>query len=118
MIGTDAGDMFAPSFAVSWRDGCSPAALDAAIFDNYVEGWHDAGWQGNWNAVRFAYTAHAALKYGCLLLELRDIFDKDRYEVWQNVSGLSMAAYLHQKAVLIYYLLDLADEARELMQSL
>lgn len=38
--------------------------LDALIFDGYVAGLRDAGWQGDERLVRFGFTANAALKAG------------------------------------------------------
>jgi hypothetical protein len=115
VVGTDAGDLMGASFGLMGVEACTPAALDSAIFGSYLQGLYDAGWDGDQRVVRFAYATFAALKYGCLLLELRDVLDEANYARWEEASGRSMAEVIHNKAALIYFLLDLADEARQLM---
>jgi hypothetical protein len=114
-LGTDPGDLFAASFHLSELQDTEPRLLDQAIFEGYLAGLQEAGWRGDATAVRFAFAAFCALKNGCFLLWLGDVADRQQQIRWERLSGLSFHDYAHQQARLLYYLLDLADEARTLL---
>ena len=78
-VGTDAGDLFAPSFGLLGVEPVEAATLDQTVFDAYLEGLHMGGWQGDPAVVRFSYAAYAALKYCCLIPWLEDTQDEARY---------------------------------------
>ena len=63
---------------------------------------------------RFAYTAFCATKNGCFLPWLLDLHDESRHSIWERHSGRPIDEFVHRQAALVYYLLDLADEARAL----
>jgi hypothetical protein len=115
--GTDAGDLFAGSFSLAENGDIEPRQLDQAIFGGYLAGLHAAGWRakGHERAVRFAFAASCALKYGCFLVWLCDVPDEQRRAIWEHQSNRSFFDYAHRQASLLYYLLDLADEARGLL---
>jgi hypothetical protein len=87
------------------------------IFQNYLEGLLTAGWRGDRGMVRCAFALFAALKYGCLLHWLSKIIDESQYASWERRTGHPLDECLQNQASLIYYLLDLADEARHLINS-
>jgi hypothetical protein len=116
-IATDAGDLFAASFSQFGVESCDPRTLDAVIFQNYLEGLLTAGWRGDRGMVRCAFALFAALKYGCLLHWLSKIIDESQYASWERRTGHPLDECLQNQASLIYYLLDLADEARHLINS-
>ena len=88
--------------------------FDAAIFDGYLHGLHEAGWQGDPRIARFGFAASASLKYAGLLLWLSDLAHVQRRSVWEKLSGQPIDIFVHQQAALVSYLLDLAEEARGL----
>jgi hypothetical protein len=115
-VGIDAGDLFAPGFGMCAVEPCEPGTLDSIVFENYLEGLREEGWPGDRRLVRFVFTAFSATKYGCFIPWLADAHDKSKYAIWEQVSGQPMAEFLRNQGVLIYYLLDLADEARALLE--
>jgi hypothetical protein len=117
-LGLDAGDLFAASYGLFGVEPCEPRELDRVVFENYLDGLRDAGWQGDRRAARFGYTAYAALKYGCLTFWLRDAGDPRSHAVWERMAGRPMAEYVENQGRLVAYLLDLADEARGLLEAL
>ncbi|GHO85089.1 phosphotransferase [Dictyobacter formicarum] len=116
-IATDIGDLFAPSFGLFGVEPCDPRTLDTVIFENYLEGLQAVGWCGDRSMVRYAFAIFAALKYGCFLHWLYQIVNEDRHASWERRTGHSLDECLQNQAALIYYLLDLADEARYLINS-
>jgi hypothetical protein len=116
-LGTDAGDLFGGSFSLPELGNTEPHLLDQAIFDGYLEGLCDAGWHGNVREVRFAFAAFCALKYGCFLFWLRQAPNESLHGMWERVFKRPFAEYLHLQARLLYYLLELGDEAHSLIRS-
>jgi hypothetical protein len=116
-LGMDAGDLFAASYSLFGVEPCEPRELDQVVFEHYFDGLRDAGWQGDWRMARFGYAAYAALKYGCLTFWLRDAGDPRGHATWEHLAGCSMAEYIENQGRLVTYLLDLADEARGLLEA-
>lgn len=114
-IATDIGDLMAPSFGLFRVEPCDPRTLDRVIFESYLEGLSAAGWQGDRSVVRCAFALFTALKYGCLLFWLHQITDESQHSSWEQRRGHPLDECLQQQAALIYYLLDLADEGRGLI---
>lgn len=117
-VGTDIGDLFAPSFGMFRCDYTEPSLLDEAVFESYMEGLREAGWYGERHLVRFAFAAYVALKYTCIIPWLADALDESRHTPWERLSGHSMQEFLHNQSMLLDYLLKLADEARSLVDSI
>jgi hypothetical protein len=115
-IGLDAADLFGASYSTFGVEPIDLRAFDAAIFGSYVAGLHEAGWRGDPQIVRFGFAASAALKYGGLLLWLGDLVDEQRSAAWEEFSGQPLATFVHHQARLVAYLLDLADEAHDLLR--
>jgi hypothetical protein len=113
-VGTDPGDLFAPSFAHGLVEPCSPRELDEAIFEGYLAGLHAAGWRPDRALVRFGYAAFAALKYGGVLPWMFIGADASSFAAWAQGAGRPLEEMLHEPIELMAYLLDLLDEARDL----
>jgi hypothetical protein len=112
-VGTDAGDLFGESFGLEELDGIEPADLDRTIFESYIEGLRSAGWAGDPQVVRFAYTAFCCVKltFSVGLFWLRDLGDEGRQAVWEHIFKRPFADFACRQARLVCYLLDLAEEA-------
>jgi hypothetical protein len=117
-IATDAGTLFTSSFSMFGVEAVEPAVFDRTIFEHYLDGLRDAGWRGDRTVARFAFASFCAIKHGCFIPWLADLEDESRHSIWERHSGRPMDEFVHRQAALIYYLLDLADEARTLYDSL
>lgn len=115
-IATDIGDLMAPSFGLFKVEPCDPQTLDRTIFESYLEGLTVSGWQGNQRMVRCAFTLFTSLKYGCLLFWLHRIIDESQHASWEQRTNHPLDKCLQNQAALIYYLLDLVDEGRRLIE--
>ena len=92
-------------------------ALDERVFAGYVRGLQAAGWQGAPRTARFGYAASLALRYGpsCIRRPLRYCLDESG-ETWvEQVRGRPIGEVLDRFAAVHRFLLDRADEARELL---
>jgi hypothetical protein len=116
-IGLDAGDLFAASYSLFGVETCEPWELDQVVFENYLAGLYAAGWPGERRVARFGYATYAALKYGCLTFWLRSAIDQDSQAMWERLSGRPIAEFIENQGRLVAYLLDLADEARGLLDT-
>jgi hypothetical protein len=111
-VGTDPGDLFAPSFVHGLVEPCTPRELDEAVFEGYLAGLREAGWPAERALVRFGYTTFAALKYGSVLPWLFVLGETGSIEAWAQGAGRPLDEMLHEPTALMAYLLDLLDEAR------
>jgi hypothetical protein len=117
VAGTDLGDLAVAGYEML-PSNLSLAEIDGAVFEAYLAGLREAGWPARRNEVRFAYTTFAALKYGCLLLWLRNVLDENARGDFERVEGSALAANLRHQAVLLEHLLRLHAEALSLLESL
>ena len=87
-----------------------------SLFRSYVDGLRDVGWRGSdadEAAVRFAYLAHAALRWG---LFVPAVSIAKMGESTTDASGTRpLEERVRQRAFLNNFLLDQADEAYELL---
>lgn len=116
-VATDIGDLFAASYGFFGVEPCDPRTLDTVIFDSYLEGLEAAGWRGERRMVRIAFGILASLKYGCVLHWLAQTVDEGRHAAWQRRTGHPLDECVQNQAALIDYLLELADEARQLIDA-
>ncbi len=97
--------------------------LDAMVFNSYLNGLREVGWDGDPQAVRFVYAASSALRYGlgftAAWLERALNFDESK-AVWvkQAYDGRSIEEVADLWAGLFRFLLNLADEARTLLDAI
>jgi hypothetical protein len=94
--------------------------LDAIVFESYISGLRDAGWTGDECLVRFGFAATAALfiGVGAAGIFLKAFLSDDGEAICEKIFGCTLKYLADQYAVLQDYLLDLGDEARELMDDL
>lgn len=91
--------------------------LDAIVFEGYLDGLRDVGWQGDPRVVRFGYTAASALRYGLggWSPTLFVLLDESRHAWGEQLVGRPLEDIVDQGAEYYHFLLTLAEEARELM---
>jgi hypothetical protein len=120
-VGAEIGITTAVNLA--WMDvaGDQARQLDGVVFDSYLAGLRDVGWRGDPRLARFGYTATAALTgcvartiiFGALILS-----NEDDTRGLESIVGHSLDEILDQEATIQPFLLDLGDEALQLMESL
>jgi hypothetical protein len=91
--------------------------LDACVFEGYLTGLRDVGWAGDERHVRFGFAATTALFLGVGAVGpfLTVMLSDEGERIVENVFGCSREYLVDQFALLQNYLLDLGEEARELM---
>jgi hypothetical protein len=95
--------------------------FDTLLYQNYLEGLRDAGWQGDARQVRLGFAAAISCKYlepliSSAAAEWYD--DPVQQAQWTKDFGLSIQEVFEQFGGLFRYSLQLADEARQLMDEL
>lgn len=121
IIGTGAvGEEIATLVTTSLRwldaDIKDASALDALVFQNYLAGLRQAGWDGDEALVRFGYTT-AATYFNAVggLVMLPFVLDAQHHPLAEQVFGYPLEQILTQWAGLQGFLLDLSDEMRQLL---
>jgi hypothetical protein len=93
--------------------------LEELVFEGYLAGLHDAGWQGDRRQVRLGYTA-AATRY--LFPEvgrwLALILDESLHAGFEQIVGFPAEEVFTMVAVMRHRLFDQVGEARDLMSIL
>jgi hypothetical protein len=89
--------------------------LDQLVFEGYLAGLRDLGWRGDVRVVRFGYAATLATFLGLGSLAFLDWAAEQPREQVEAIFGHPIDAILINNSVLESFLLDLGDEARELM---
>ncbi|MBA2363133.1 MAG: phosphotransferase [Chloroflexia bacterium] len=94
--------------------------LEQVAFEAYVEGLRDAGWQGDPRIVRLGYAASAALRYGpgCAVPALAFLTDPAAQHIASQLFGVTAEEAADRVSLMFTHVLDLADEARQLMDVL
>lgn len=91
--------------------------LDAALFAAYLAGLRDAGWSGDPRPVRFAYAAHAALRNAFNAVGATEPGEAGRASALKTY-GHSWEDLAERRAAVRPFLLERADEARRLRETL
>ena len=116
-LGLDAGDLFAASYSLFGVEPCEPRELDRVVFENYFEGLRAAGWQAIGARRALATRRTRRSNMAALAFWLRDAGEQARHmRTWERLAGCPMAEYVENQGRLVAYLLDLADEARGLLE--
>jgi hypothetical protein len=92
-------------------------ALDEVLFASYLEGLADAGWRGNPRPVRFAHAAHAALRNLVNAVGATVPDEARRAEIVRE-QGHTWEELAERRAEIRPFLLERADEARQLLRTL
>jgi len=112
------GEDLAPLVAGSLCMGDAAAAggrrLDVVAFTGYIDGLSHGGWRGDPAEVRFAYSAHCALRYGLWGAWLAGQLarEEDGDATVSAFFARPLGAVVEQFALLLPLLLDHADEAQ------
>jgi hypothetical protein len=97
----------------------SSLSLPRAPFEAYVDGLRMAGWQGNRETVRFAYATAASLRYvpfgAEMMASLVDETEGASWaDNWAKKRGCTVEDVLQSWGEVLNFLLNVADEARQL----
>jgi hypothetical protein len=115
-VGEELASLVASSLIFFEADVAVARELDQLTFASYLEGLRDAGWRINPAAVRFGYTAAAALRYGLgLALDVRLAADAEAHAWVEQVLGHSVEEMVVRDAAVAEVLLAQAAEARRLL---
>ena len=90
--------------------------LEELVLGGYIEGLRDAGWSGEDAAIRRAYMAGIALRVGLIPQVLRLILDEAQRAKIEPIWNRPAEQLIERWAWLAYFVLDRADEARELLE--
>lgn len=95
------------------------AELDRVAFDSYLQGLREAGWSGNAETIRLAYTAWITLYFGVVFPNIMALWCASDFHSYslQRFGFAGEELYL-KWLPLLSYSLDRADEARGLLQKL
>jgi hypothetical protein len=114
-IGEDAG--FLTRISLAWLEvpASERQAFSQAVWEGYLAGLHDAGWQGNVDLARFGYALTIAMGIQLPLLMI-DIFqDAKSIPMIEKIVGRPLDDILVQTAELQPFLLAMGDEAISLL---
>ena len=118
-VGEEIANLLAASLIWFEYDAAEAKNLDETIFNGYLNGLRDAGWQGDSQLVRLGYTTACSLRWGIVgLWWLQDLVDPIDHAGLEKHWNRPLAELVHQWSKTAYYLLDLAQEAHELQQGL
>jgi hypothetical protein len=94
--------------------------LDRLVFPAYIQGLHEAGWQGDERQIRLGYAASTVLWDGLILMgSVFVLFPDEEQRAWMpEVFGWPPAFGADYVVSMLEYQLDLADEARQLATTL
>jgi hypothetical protein len=95
--------------------------FDVILSKGYLNGLHDAGWNGDVRQVRLGFTASAVCKYietVMLLASLGLLTDSEQYPGMEKTFGHPMPKLIEQAGGIFRYVMQLADEADQIMDTL
>jgi len=116
-VGEELAVMVASTIGWFEVDGGLARTLGETIFEGYLEGLRDAGWAGDVRMARLGYAisvARNAIPFSGVWL----MADEASWERTRHIWGRSLDEIVKQWSLLTYFLLDMADEARQLMGEL
>ena len=115
--GQELGPLIASSLFFTDTELTEVQALDDRISNAYLIGLRDAGWHGDPRVVRFGYAATTALRYGLsgAMGVLRIACEESEHARWEQAYGCPIAEWMDRRAAGRSYFLDLAEEARSLL---
>jgi hypothetical protein len=116
-VGEEVGQTLSVAAAFYHLEPGDLPALDEAMFESYLDGLREAGWQGDARAVRFAYAAHAALRNAFNAVGA-SVPEAARFEGIRRNHGRSWEELAERRAEIRPFLLERAREARKLLAEL
>jgi hypothetical protein len=115
-VGAELAPMVAASVCFFDADPEQMPRIDQVVFDGYLEGLRAVGWNGHPEAVRLGYTAAGSLRYGLFPLGVF-VLDENLRAHFERVFARPVDEILDRWVEVAGFLLELADEARQLMRS-
>jgi hypothetical protein len=95
-------------------------ALDEIVYNDYLAGLYDVGWRGDPRVVRYGYAAASSMRYTLGYFDFWQDFAlnmDERKTVWvKQTFGCSVESFCDHAADCFRFQLDLADEARALLE--
>jgi hypothetical protein len=119
-VGEEVGQTLSVASAFYDVEPADLPALDEALFAGYLAGLRDAGWRGGRGAerpVRFAYAAHAALR-NLFNAVGASVPDEAGRAAAKLTYGHTWEELAERRAEVRPFLLDRADEARRLLETI
>jgi hypothetical protein len=118
-LGEEIAPLVAASLFFLEFDPDQAETLDKIVFESYLEGLGEAGWQGDPQVVRFTYTASAVLRYSIGVLGITSmIADENRHAGIEQAIGHTLDEVVDVWEKSTRFLYELADEARGIYNSL
>ena len=116
-IGEELAAMVASTLGWFEVDGGKARNLGETVFEGYLAGLRDAGWTGDAMIARLGYAISVA-RYAIPFSGVAMMADEVSWESARHIWGRSLDEFVCQWPQLTYFLLDMADEARQLIQEL
>ena len=118
-VGEEIANLLAASLIWLEHDAAAAKGLDEAVFSGYLDGLREAGWKEDSRLARLGYAAACGLRWGVVgLWWLRSLSSAEEQAEFAEHWGRPMPELVQQWSRAIYYVLDLAEEARQLRRAL
>jgi hypothetical protein len=118
-VGGDLSSLVGTSAVVFELDRSALPAVETAVFEAYITGLREAGWDGDAQLARLGYTAFLAIYWGGVLPGGTAAFSSEELVTMvRQRFGCSQDELASVWATICEFALDRADEARELMSRL
>ncbi len=119
-VGAELASPVAVSILTGEVDLSSIEELDHTLFASYIAGLQGVGWRGDTRVVRLGYTICVALHFvvGNLPYMIRGALDESSHAIQEELAGCPMPEFMDRVAGLHGFLLDRADEARQIVTEL
>lgn len=118
-IGGEMGSFISKGFVLDPEPGAAQE-LDKTVFDGYLAGLHDVGWRDDTRIVRLGCLAVSILRWMfiCPGFILQSALDESRHTEFEQRFERSMEEVMVGFANPLRFHLELADEARRLLDSI
>jgi hypothetical protein len=114
-LGVDPANLIFDTVWMLRVDALRLPELATAVWNGYVDGLHEGGWQGDMRLVRYAFTASIALRFGMWSFGLvRLAQDPTRHAEIADRYGETIETVLRARAAVVAHALVLSSEALEL----
>jgi hypothetical protein len=115
--GQEIANLIWSSFLEFKVDVTEAAQLETAVFDGYLQGLVEAGWQGDARLVRCAYLISSVLIFGLVPEAVDHALNEAEHAVLERYYGWSIDRMIEQAAAVTHLLLARADELRALLNT-
>lgn len=115
-VGEELASLFCATLIYAEVDMADARELDKLVFEGYLAGLSDAGWTGDPRLVRLGFSAASAMIF--VLGYTVFMIPESLFPALEDTFGMPMAALIPLWAMCNRTTLELADEARQLMEEL